>query len=393
VRPPEAVVAGAGIGGLAAAVALAGRGWHVTVCEQAAALEPVGAGIGLAPNALRALDTIGAGDAVRARSALGGAGGVRRPDGRWLARVDLDDTTIELGDRVDVVRRAELLALLTDRLPAGSLHLGTAVRDVTPGGGADRPRLRTDAGELTADVVVAADGVRSVLREALFPDHPGARYAGYTAWRMIAPAVDAEIVPAETWGRGTRFAIVPLADRQLYCYATADTPAGARAADEHAELLRRFGAWHDPIPAVLAATDPAAVLRNDIEELAAPLAAYHRGRVAVLGDAAHAMTPDLGQGGCMALEDAVVLAHLLGRAGAEGTPGALADYTAARHRRTQQVAARSRRVGRVAQLSSPSAVTLRDLGLRLGSLLPRRLASRAMRPIFDWQPPAGTPDT
>jgi 2-polyprenyl-6-methoxyphenol hydroxylase-like FAD-dependent oxidoreductase len=136
----------------------------------------------------------------------------------------------------------------------------------------------------------------------------------------------------------------------VYWFATASVPAGTATADERAEVLRRFGAWHDPIPALIAATGGREVLHHDINDLAGRLGSFVRGRVVLVGDSAHAMTPDLGQGGCQAMEDAVTLISLL------GAPTTVADalvrYDQQRLRRTQSLAARARRVGRVGQLKS-----------------------------------------
>ncbi|MER5870756.1 FAD-dependent monooxygenase [Streptomyces sp. NPDC002044] len=241
--------------------------------------------------------------------------------------------------------------------------------------------VRTTAGDLVADLAVAADDIHSPLRRLYFPEHPGLYYAGETAWRTVLPAGGgADASAAETWGRGERFGTVPLADGRTYVFATAVAPEGHRPPDARAELLRRFGAWHDPIPALLERIDPADVLRHDLYDLAAPLPRYHRGRLAWLGDAAHAMTPNLGQGGCQAVEDAVVLAHLLSGAGASGVPAALAAYSTARRARTDALRVRSRRAGRIAALTHPLAVAVRDLAVRA---TPAGVARRAMDDLFD----------
>jgi len=362
----RAIVVGAGIGGLTAAVALRRRGWDVTVLERAATLEPVGAGLGLAPNALHALDAIGLGDEVRRFSAVQGQGGLRRPGGRWLARTDLGAVAVRFGDPQLMALRADLVGLLAASLPDGVLRTGVTV---------------TSLDELDADLVVAADGIGSRLRAALFPDHPGPRYSGITAWRFVAPAPPQSagpVQPAETWGRGAVFGAFPLADGRVYCYASAAAPPGVQHDDETAELKRRFGHWHDPVPGLIGSVSPDRVLHDDVYWIAEPLSAYHRGRVALLGDAAHAMTPHLGQGACQAIEDAVVLAS--------EAPD-LAAYTAARMRRTRMVADASYRASRLTGITSRPAVALRNTGVWLAGRLAPGLMIRQLDPIAAWTPP------
>ncbi|MFE5717376.1 FAD-dependent oxidoreductase [Streptomyces erythrochromogenes] len=378
----HAVVAGAGIGGLTAALALHRRGWRVTVCERAPGPAAAGAGIVLAPNALRAFDAIGFDIGSAAGRALPAAMGLRRPDGRWLSRADTAALAARYGGPPLALHRSALADALTAALPEGTVRHGVEVTTVD---GADGfPVVRTTAGDLdgSADLVVAADGIHSPLRRRYFPDHPGLRHSGETAWRTVLPAAagPAGAATAETWGRGERFGVVPLADGRTYVYATAVAPEGHRPADVRAELLRRYGTWHDPIPALLERIDPAAVLQHDLYDLAAPLPRFHHGRLAWLGDAAHAMTPNLGQGGCQAVEDAVVLAHLLDGAGTGGVPAALAAYSAARCARTDAIRVRARRAGRIAALTHPLAAALRDLAVRA---TPAGVAHRALDGLFD----------
>ncbi|GGQ12768.1 monooxygenase [Streptomyces virginiae] len=384
----HAVVAGAGIGGLTAAIALHRRGWRVTVCERAPEPPTTGAGIGLAPNALRALDAIGVDAARAAGSAVPATMGVRRSDGRWLTRAETSYMAARYGMPPIAVPRPAFTAALAAALPPGALRYGTTVTGVDDAAG--RPTVRTAEGpDLSADLVVAADGIHSPLRRAHFPAHPGLHYIGETAWRTLVDAPDLPIPSmSETWGRGERFGVTPLADGRFYLYATALAPAGTRSADPRAELRDRFGSWHDPIPALLDRVgrfDPADVLQNDLYDLAAPLPRLHHGRIAWIGDAAHAMAPNLGQGGCQAIEDAVVLAHLLPAgdteaAADEAVPAALAAYTAARRDRTDAVRRRARRVGRLGALRNPLAVTARDLAVRA---TPNRLALRGMDDLFN----------
>ncbi|MFG3531988.1 FAD-dependent monooxygenase [Streptomyces sp. NPDC047917] len=387
---PHAVVVGSGIGGLAAAVALHGRGWRVTVLERAASLEPVGAGISLAPNSQRALDVVGLGDEIRALAAWQGEGGMRTPGGRWLSRTDSTAAAERFGGSIVLLHRATLVGLLLARLPDGTVRTSTAAELLDPGTAAGAPAVvGTAAGNIEADLVIGADGIHSAVRRALFPDHPGPAYAGFTTWRIVVPASGGTFAPHETWGRGALWGTQPLKDGRIYAYGAAVAPARAHAADdEKAELMRRFGSWHDPIPAIIAAAGPGQVLRNDVHHLIDPLPSFHRGRTVLVGDSAHAMAPSLGQGGNQAIEDAIVLAHHLTPGGDLGA-GAAA-YTADRLPRTSAVVRKSARTARLMRMTSAPAVATRDALLSTLSRFGPDLVLRTFDGIADWRPPQHT---
>ncbi|MFW5416498.1 FAD-dependent monooxygenase [Nocardiopsis sp. CNT-189] len=389
----HAVVVGAGIGGLAAAVALARTGRRVTVLERAPEIRPVGAGFGMAPNALRGLDALGVGDAVRAL-ALRGSGGIRRADGRWMVRIDMAEVRRRFGDALVVLRRSDLVDLLIGALPDGALRTGAEVERVDPGGGRRPAGVRLRGGEeIGADLVVAADGIRSAARRGLFPEHPGLLYSGFTCWRLLSrPEARMHVEPAEVWGRGRGGGVMPLEDGSVYAYFVHRTAEGGRGpAGERAELERVFGGWCAPVPEVVAAAREEAVNRGDLYRMAAPLPAYHRGRTALLGDAAHAMLPNLGQGACQAIEDAVELAHAVGAPGgpAHRIPDGLARYSASRAPRANGVAAASASAARMMGATARPAAALRDAGLTAVGRAAPGLFYRAFERTFDWTPPAG----
>jgi 2-polyprenyl-6-methoxyphenol hydroxylase-like FAD-dependent oxidoreductase len=193
----------------------------------------------------------------------------------------------------------------------------------------------------------------------IYPDYQGPQYSGYTAYRGIAD-VEIDDGGGETWGRGQRFGFARLIDGRIYWYATANQPAGQGGASTEA-----FGDWHEPIPAILAGT--ADVLQNDIYDLALPLRPFNNGRVVLLGDAAHAMTPNLGRGACSAIEDAGALAEHLREAPDLNT--ALSRYDAERRPATTKLIKRSRGVGRVGQVENPVVCALRDGLLAFGGKL------------------------
>jgi 2-polyprenyl-6-methoxyphenol hydroxylase-like FAD-dependent oxidoreductase len=203
---------------------------------------------------------------------------------------------------------------------------------------------------------------------------------------MLAGSIGRDVPMAETWGRGVIFGVIPLADGRICCYAAARAEAGARSPDDRAELGRIFGRWHDPIPQLVAAAE---ILRHDVAALARPLPAFHRGRVCLLGDAAHPMAPNLGQGGNQALEDAAVLSHLMTGADSAAVPERLAVYTRERLARTTAIVRRSRRVAALMMWRSPLATAARDgAALAAGRLAPG-MAIRGLAPVFDWTPPQG----
>ncbi|MFE0925112.1 FAD-dependent oxidoreductase [Streptomyces mutabilis] len=372
------VVIGGGIGGLTAAAALHQRGLRVTVLERAPSLQPIGAAISLSPNALRALDVIGLGDEIRGLAAWQGDGGLRTPGGRWLSRSDAEAAAARFGGPLVLLHRATLIDRLAALLPADAVRTAADARLADPGD-RDRPaRVRTPEGELEADLVVAADGIHSAVRGTLFPCHPGPVYSGFTTWRVVIPLPGADFASHETWGRGRIWGTHPLKDGRVYAYAAAVAPAGGHAADERAELLHRYGDWHDPVPAVLAAARPEDVLRHDVHHIAEPLPAYHGGRVALVGDAAHAMPPTLGQGGNQAIEDAIVLAH---------HHDDLAAYTAARLPRTTAVARRAVKVARLNLMTGRAGVAVRDAAIAVLSKAGPALFLRSFDDIADWRPP------
>jgi len=281
-----------------------------------------------------------------------------------------------------IVHRAQFQAALTDALGRDHLVLGARLASITVGGDGAAARF-ADGRVVRGDLLVGADGIRSTVRQQLVPAI-APRYAGYTAWRAIVPFDHARVPRwGESWGRGARFGVAPVGRDRVYLFATANAPAGgdrvATPEGRKADLLARFGDWHDPIPALLAATEPAAILRNDIEDLP-PLPAWGTGPVTLLGDAAHAMTPNLGQGACQALEDAAVLGACLGDGGDPVL--ALRRYEAVRRPRTVAIQRRSRQIGVVGQWANPLACVLRDRMLRL---LPEEGRLRQLDPILGYQ--------
>lgn len=371
------LVVGAGITGLATAVALQRRGFEVSVVEARADVSS-GTGISIWPNALAALDEIGLGDAVRAAGGRVTAGAVRWHDGTWLRRPAADRMVRALGEPLVVIRRAALTGILTAALHPGTVEYGVAVQTIDADG--TRAEL-TDGSVRTAAAVIGADGVDSVVARHLNGPLPR-RYAGYTAWRGVAEHVIAPELAGETMGAGIEVGHVPLGLDHTYWFATQRAPQGQVAVrGELAHLRQLFGAWAEPIPTLLATTEPDELLRNDLYDRV-PARHWARGRVVVAGDAAHPMRPHLGQGGCQGLEDAAVLAALVGRE--RDVAAAFERFESRRRRRVSAIVRESRMIGRIVNLRPAvlSAVAARATVLVPEPVLTRHLAAIAAYSAF-----------
>lgn len=372
-------VIGAGIAGLVAAAGLQKAGHEVTVHERSSNPHPVGAGLTLFGNSFEALDLVGLGDAVRDAS-TGTIGsmraGQRTPSGRWLTTAPPATS-----GAVRSIHRSDLHRVLIDSLRTGTLHIGSSATVSADG----TPRIVAAGQSEDVDLVIVADGIHSPNRRILGLD-TGLHYAGYTAWRGVTGTpVDVHHEAGETWGRGQIFGIVPLPDHRIYWFGTLNCPAGSTFPDEHAEVRRRFTDWHPPIQDCIEATPPDSLLRHDVYDLAAPLPSLVKGRTAVIGDAAHAMTPNLGQGAGQGIEDAATLTVLLRDASPDALESTLLTYDELRRPRTTSVMRGSRTAGRVAQASNPLLAGLRDGALLL---TPARALTVANNRLVNWPRPA-----
>jgi 2-polyprenyl-6-methoxyphenol hydroxylase-like FAD-dependent oxidoreductase len=373
------LVIGAGITGLATAVALQRHGHEVSVIEERTDTSS-GAGISIWPNALAALDEIGLGDAVREAGGRVTAGALRWRDGTWLRHPARERLVKALGEPLVVIRRSALTKVLADALADGTVHTGLSVRELVTTADGVRVTL-SDSTTRAASAVIGADGTRSVVARHLNGTLAD-RYVGYTAWRGVADCAIDPDVAGEVLGPGIEFGHVPLGPDLTYWFATERAPRGAVAPQGELDYLKaRFASWADPIPAVLAATDPDDVLRNDLYDRD-QVRQWSRGRVLVVGDAAHPMRPHLGQGGCQGLEDAAVLARFVD--GDEDMAAAFGRFAAFRRPRVRGLVRESKLVGQIVNLRPTvlSGLAGRATVLVPEAMMTRHLATMAARSAF-----------
>jgi 2-polyprenyl-6-methoxyphenol hydroxylase-like FAD-dependent oxidoreductase len=373
----HAIVAGAGIGGLSAAVALRNAGVDVTVLEREPRLAPAGAGIWLWPNAIHALRSLGVGERV-VTAALPVGLTVRAAGGRLLADTGSAEFPRRFGAPLVVLHRADLHEALAAGAGPGTIRLGAECVAVRQDARGVTVELR-DGVTLRGDVLIGADGLHSAVRTALHGNQKP-RFSGYTAWRAVTPLPDAlvpRVVDCKYTGRGRIFVTARLADGSLFWAATGRATPGERrdAAADRRSLLTALADWADPVRDVVAATDPARILRHDLHDRP-PLERWSHGRVTLVGDAAHPMLPNLGQGACQAIEDAVALGRAL--SSSRDPVAALDAYEAERRGRAVRIARQSRRMARLEHVDGRVAERLRNAVMRA---LPSTAPLRQLAPI------------
>lgn len=386
-----ATVVGGGIAGLASAVSLVQAGWQVTVLERAPAFAEAGAGLALTGNAMTALDAIGAGEAARAAGHADRSVGFQDRTGRWLLRIP--DTRADLRPITTVwgMHRQRLHAVLRRAAGGAELITGAEVSSVRTGAAEGAPAAvtyRSGAGEraIESDLVVAADGVHSTVRAQLFPD-ARPRYSGSTSWRAVIPDTELDDRFAGVWGPGTEFGALRISDTEVYWYGYFRHPEGASFGDELSAARGHFSGWSPRIQAMVAATPAGHLMRHDVYHLPGGLPGYVRGRVVVIGDAAHAALPTAGQGAATALEDGVCVGRMIGTpvAAGGGLAPALAAFDQARRPRCRKIARQGIMIARFgADLGGGWRQPVRNSLLRL---VPAAAVAKLGVPIVRWTPP------
>jgi 2-polyprenyl-6-methoxyphenol hydroxylase-like FAD-dependent oxidoreductase len=353
------LIVGAGIGGLTTAIALRQANRDVEIFERAPELKEVGAGIALSPNAMRLLKRLGLMQPILDRGTAINEVVSYTSDGRTISRLATNMTDVPSV----CLHRADLQEVLFSALPRECVHFGEPFADFSQT--TENVTARFASGRnATGDALIGADGLRSAVRSRILGDGAPV-YRGYQCWRGVCSVRAGEML-TETLGPGIRMGVVPLGRRGTawWCCANqaefaTDEPEGAKP-----RLMGWLENWHQPIPEVLVATDAKQIIKTGIYDRR-PIRKWSHGRCTLLGDAAHPATPNIGQGGCMAIEDAVVLARCI--TGYSDLKSAFRAYEHLRYTRTAHVTRISRSYGKIGQWKHPVAVWFRSALLRFGS--------------------------
>jgi 2-polyprenyl-6-methoxyphenol hydroxylase-like FAD-dependent oxidoreductase len=381
----EAIVIGAGIAGLTSAIALNRSGHTVRLFERHEQVRPLGAGLILWSNAINALSAIGLDHEVSKIGQPLEKLAILDNDSRVLSQTNAKMISDQHGSITSAVHRADLLELLLRQLPAGILETSRQFSHFEQSPGRVTAHF-ADGSQSSGDLLIGADGLWSSVRSQLRGEQP-ARYSGYTAWRAIAENPDNRRfdsgISTETWGQGVRFGWVPLTGDRVYWFAVKNAPERQEpdTRGHQVELLELFGSWHSPIPETIAGTPEHSILRHDIYDRE-PVANWGSGAVTLVGDAAHPMTPNTGQGAAQAVEDSVVLTDCLNRY--VSTVTALRAYESIRAPRTRMITDLSRRIGSIAQIENPTLCFIRNLITRL---TPDSVGARQIQEIVRWRAP------
>lgn len=373
-------IIGAGIAGLTVAAALKKRDIETVLFEASPEIKPVGAGLSLATNAIKAFDRIGLKEELIRRGRLLSKLTIYDHHGKIITRADNENAKEKYGEENFTIHRADLHSFLLEQVPPETLFIGKKLASIQQGT-ENVNLIFQDGYSYQADLVIAADGIHSIVRQQLVPDSIP-RYAGYTCWRAVINTKLQLSDASEVWGPKGRFGIVPLKD-EIYWFACINSPKNNPDAKKSSvqDLLWQFKEYPGDVETVLKKTKNEDLLWNDILDLK-PIHRFAFDRVVLIGDAAHATTPNMGQGACQAIEDAVWLAEAM--AGQFDFQQVFRSFETARMKRVHWVTRTSWKLGKAGQISNPVLGTLRNFMFRM---IPSSANNKQLKKLYEVQFP------
>jgi FAD-dependent urate hydroxylase len=341
----KAIIIGSGMAGLAAGIAMRQAGYEVEIYEKTKKLRPAGAGISLWSNGIKVLNKLGLGKEV---AAIGGEMNrmeYRNHNGEVLNNVNLMPLVEQVGQRPYPVSRTDLQQMMLTAFGEADVRMGMRCVEVKQDADS-ATAIFEDGSTITGDLIIGADGIRSVVREYLNGGKVEPRYAGYVNWNGIVEA-SPDLAESDVWviyvGEGKRASMMPIGGNRFYFFMGCPKPKGTKveSKDIRAELQETFVGWAQPVQNLIEKLDPEQVNRLEISDID-PLPHLVKGRIALVGDSAHATTPTLGQGGCQAMEDAEVLCRYLVTTNTS-VEDALKRYETERKERVAQLVLKARK--------------------------------------------------
>lgn len=369
-------IIGGGIGGLCTAIALQKLGYQVTVFEKHSATRRVGSGIVLGSNAMVSLDFLGVGSLVRQIGCEKQSFTIYSEKGKELTRL------LHKGKKLSnytFVLRSELMDILTSAIQGDTIVYNKKLTNFEQDSDGITLFFEDDT-SYRVDYMIASDGIHSTIRKLLLPNKK-LRFAGYSCWRGIAEKCPDYIERkyTETWGPRGRIGIVPLKDNRMYWYAFKNCQAGDEEFKKWKtdDLVYNFIDYHTPIPNLIDRTKNNNIIQHDIYDLE-PIYQFMFNRVLLIADAAHATTPNMGQGACQAIEDALFLALCLNET--QNVNHAFIEYEGQRLDRTRKVVQDSWLLGKVAQLEVPLLCSIRN---KMIELAPNKIHDKKLKDILE----------
>jgi len=351
-------IIGAGIAGLTTAISLEKIGFSVQIYEQASEIRPVGAGITLAHNAMQVYDKLGLKDDISELGNPISSMNVTTPDLIPMSKVETKCFDDKYSVNPVAIHRGELQNLLVKKLKNTRIHLNKKLVEIK--GGRSISLLFSDDTEIKFDAVIAADGINSIARNVIFKENT-IRKANQMCWRGISDINLSSKYQSElneAWGKGSRFGFVQISPGRVYWYALLNNNSEENTPNI---FSYNFKEYHQVVKDIISRTDTSKIFKDEIQDLE-PISSWVQENICLVGDAAHATTPNMGQGACQAIEDAYVLSHCL-----DNYPinVAFSRYEQLRMKKAKTVVSLSWRLGKISQLQNPTLIAIRNFSIKL----------------------------